>query len=275
MKWLYFILSHSIFIAICAVALCFQTSILLHINLSAYLYAFVFFSTVCSYNFYWILSVYAFAKIPAIAYLRAHYSNVIVFSIAAFGMLFSLWHIPELLPVIAIGLGLTLLYAVPLMPFKIFHFSRKAGLLKTLLLAFTWSFVTVIVPYRQSPTGNMLTLLMLFNNRFLFMLMLCIIFDARDTGVDKIRGLQSLTTLVQPAIIRYIMIFLFCAYMMNGIFLRMYYNMPMQVLALFISGGVTAIVYFFSLRKQDYFFYYFVVDGLMLFSSLASFVASI
>ena len=35
------------------------------------------------------------------------------------------------------------------------------------------------------------------------------------------------------------------------------------------------VVYFFSTRKQGYLFYYFVVDGLMLFSALATFVAGI
>lgn len=275
MKWLYFILSHSIFIAVCAVALCFQTSLLLHISLSGWLYAFIFFSTLCSYNFYWLLSGYSFAGQPLLTYCRQHYSNLLVFFVSGIGLLISVFSLPLLLPFIGIALFLTLLYAVPLMPFRFLHFTRKAGLLKTLLLAFTWSFVTVYIPYQLSPTGNTLTLLMLFNNRFLFMLMLCIIFDARDTNVDKIRGLQSLTTLLRPSTIRYIMFLLFAAYIANGILLRVYYHEQMQILALLVSGVITALVYAFSLRQQGYFFYYFGVDGLMLFSSLATYVASI
>jgi 4-hydroxybenzoate polyprenyltransferase len=170
---------------------------------------------------------------------------------------------------------LTLLYTIPLLPFKIFHIARKAGLLKTFLLAFTWAFVTVYIPYKQTPTGNFITLIMLFNNRFLFMLMLCIIFDARDTRVDKIRGLQSLTTIIKPATVQYIMLGIFAAYILNGIVLRVYYNEVMQIIALLVTGVVTAVVYFFSLKKQGYFFYYFLVDGLMLFSALATYVASI
>jgi 4-hydroxybenzoate polyprenyltransferase len=195
--------------------------------------------------------------------------------VSGIGMLISVFSLPLLLPFIGIALFLTLLYAVPLIPFSFLRFTRKAGLLKTLLLAFTWSFVTVYIPYQQSATGHTLTLLMLFNNRFLFMLMLCIIFDARDTNVDKIRGLQSLTTLLRPSTIRYIMFFLFAAYIANGILLRVHYHEPMQILALLITGIITALVYAFSLRQQGYFFYYFGVDGLMLFSSLATYVASI
>ena len=275
MKLLYFILSHAIFIAVCAVALCFQTSLLLHITLPVELYAFIFFSTICSYNFYWLLSGYAFTKQPVVPYLKLRYSNMLVFFVSAGGMVFFACRIPHLLPVIGISLLLTLLYAVPLMPWRVFHFTRRAGLLKTFLLAFTWAFVTVYIPYRQAISGNILTLVMLFNNRFLFMLMLCIIFDARDTNVDKIRGLQSLTTLVRPAIIRYIMLGIFTVYIINGILLRVYFHEPMQIPALIITGLVTAFVYVLSLKKQGYFFYYFGVDGLMLFSSLASYVASI
>ena len=275
MKWLHFILSHSIFIAFCAVALCFQTALLLHFNLAAFFYAFIFFSTVCSYNFYWLLSGFAFANRSLPSLYKKQGSNIIVFFIAAIGMLLSLYSIPGLWPLAAIALLLNLVYAIPLMPFKFFQKTREAGLLKTILLAFTWTFVTVYMPYKQVSTAHPLTLIMLFNNRFLFMLMLCIIFDARDTTVDKIRGLQSLATLVKPPIIRYIMIFIFMAYIINGIWIRIYYHEPRQIVALLVTGLVTAIVYFFSLKKQGYFFYYFGVDGLMLFSALSTYVASI
>jgi hypothetical protein len=275
MKWLHFILSHSIFIAICAVALCFQTAILLHIDLTVYLYAFIFFSTICSYNFYWLLSAYFFSVKPLPLFFKQYYTNIIVFTVGGIGMLVSIQYIANLLPVISLGMVFTLLYAIPLLPFKVFRIARKAGLLKTFLLAFTWSFVTVYIPYKQTPAGNFITLVMLFNNRFLFMLMLCIIFDARDTRVDKIRGLQSLTTMIKPATVQYIMIAIFTAYIINGIVLRAYYDNPVQIIALLVTGVITAVVYFFSLQKQGYFFYYFLVDGLMLFSALATYVASI
>jgi hypothetical protein len=275
MKWLQFILSHSIFIAICAVALCFQTALLLHIDLTRYLYAFIFFSTICSYNFYWLLSAYFFSVKPIPVFLKQYHTNVIVFAVGSIGMIWSIQYIANLLAVISLGMLLTLMYAIPLFPFKVFRIARKAGLLKTFLLAFTWSFVTVYIPYKQTPAGNFITLVMLFNNRFLFMLMLCIIFDARDTKVDKIRGLQSLTTMIKPATVQYIMIAIFAAYIINGIILRAYYDDPVQIIALLVTGVITAVVYFFSLQKQGYFFYYFLVDGLMLFSALATYVASI
>ena len=275
MRWLHFILSHSIFIAVCAVGLCFQTALMLHSSLPLSLYIFIFFSTVCSYNFYWLLSGFAFARQPVSIFIKQHYSNAVMLLVASIGTVVSLLYTYPLLPVIGFGLLLTLLYAVPLLPFKIFHKTRSAGLLKTFLLAFTWAFVTVYIPYWQAPTGNRITLIMFFNNRFLFMLLLCIIFDARDTVVDKIRGLQSLTTLLKPATVKYIMLTVFVMYITNGILFRLYYNEPRQIIALLLTGAVTVVIYFLSLKKQGYFFYYFLVDGLMLFSAIAAFMASI
>lgn len=275
MKWLHFILSNSIFIAVCAVALCFQTAILLHISLPGYLYIFIFFSTLCSYNFYWLLSAFSFSGQPLWHVIKRYSSNAVFFALGFLGVLFSLPHIQKLIPVICIGVLLTILYTAPLLPFKIFRIARRAGLFKTFLLALTWAFVTVFIPYQQAPSGNLITLFILFSNRFFFMLMLCIIFDARDTQIDEIRGLQSLTTIISPHNVNYIMYAIFVAYIINGIVLRIYYNEPMQIVALLLTGIVTAIVYFLSLKKQDYFFYYFLVDGLMLFSSLATYVASI
>jgi hypothetical protein len=275
MKWLHFILSHSFFIALCAVALCFQTALLLHIQLSVWLYEFIFFSTLCGYNFYWLLSAGAFTQKSVVTVLKQRYTNVVVLVIAAVAMLLLLSKIRVLLPAISIGLLLTLLYAVPLLPFKQLQVTRKAGLLKTVLLAFTWAYVTVYLPYQQLPGGNLRVLILLFNNRFLFMLMLCIIFDARDTAIDKIRGLQSLTTLLRPASVRLLMMVVFSLYIINGIIFNICFNEPMQLIALLITGAVTAVVFFFSLKKQGYLFYYFLVDGLMLFSSIAAYVASI
>jgi hypothetical protein len=275
MRWLHFILSHSIFIAFCAVGLCFKTALLLHSHLPFFLFTFIFFSTLCSYNFYWLLSGYVFAgQPPAQLFLRQKYSNVIVFIIAAGGMIFSLLQIPHLLPVISIGFLLTLLYIVPLLPFKFFTIVRQAGLFKTILLAFTWAFVTVCIPCLQVPGYTWFALVMLFSDRFIFMLILCIIFDARDTSMDKIRGLQSLTTVVKPAAVKFVILFLFAAYIINGIVFRVCCNQAVQIIPLLLTAAVTAAVYLLSQKKQGYFFYYFLVDGLMLFAAIAAYAAS-
>jgi 4-hydroxybenzoate polyprenyltransferase len=275
MKWLHFIVSHSLFIAFCAVSLCFQTAVLLQINLSGWFYSFVFFSTICSYNFYWLLSGYSFAAENFWQHIQKHFSNAAVLLLALAGVIICLLHIPGILAEVIAASGLTFLYAVPLLPFKWLHFTRRAGLLKTILLAFTWCFITVYLPYAYSGIKDSGTLLFLGAIRFLFMLMLCIIFDSRDTDVDKIRGLQSLTTLLNPAAVKLLMMGLLIIYLAAGIAYRIYFNQPKQVAALFVTAFAVGIAWYYSFKRQGYYFYYFLIDGLMLFSAIAAFIASI
>jgi len=275
MRWLNFILSHSIYIAVCAVALVFQTSLLLHFQTDAYLYAFVFFATLCSYNFYWLLSSYSLQRPSVSYYFKTNVSKLFILVAASCGMLVCAWHLQALLPYMLAAIGLTVLYAVPLMPFKVLHFTRRAGFIKTVLLSFTWAYVTVFIPYKQSTGVDEDILLLFFMNRFLLMLMLCIIFDKRDIELDKVRGLHTLATDIRPAVLKTIFIIVFCIFLGNGILLRFYFHDTIQIAALLFTGVITAFIYYYSFRKQGYFFYYFLVDGVMLFSAVATYVASI
>jgi 4-hydroxybenzoate polyprenyltransferase len=275
MKWLQFIGSHSIFISICAVALCFQTSIFFQTEFTGWFYIFIFFSTLCSYNFYWLLSGFSFTYKKATPFLKKQYSNLIVFVLSLIGTAISVMHVLPLLPFITLAALLTILYSLPLLPVKIFQAARKAGVFKTILLAFTWTFITVLIPYQLVKAGDTITAVIVFSSRFLFMLMLCIIFDARDTAIDKIRGLQSITTMITPQTIKFIMHFLFAAYILNAFAVGIYIRELKQISALLITGAAVAVVYRFSLQHQGYFFYYFLVDGLMLFLAIASYVATI
>lgn len=276
MKWLHFILSHSFFVSFCAVALAFQTGRLLHVDIPAYLYGFIFFATLCSYNFYWILSRFSFSGTVSIAaFLEKEATGISLFLISLAGMVYFLLISPVQLNQVAMAVLLTVAYSVPLLPFKLLHFTRKAGVLKTVLLAFTWTYVTAFLPM-QTGWGLLSGAdIFILTRRFLFMLMLCIIFDNRDKAVDKIRGLHSLATVLKPnqllLLITVIFIILF-----GTNFLSVQYGVSLkQSIALQTSTIALLVVYFLSTRKQGYLFYYFVVDGLMLFSALATFVAGI
>lgn len=276
MRWLHFILSHSIFISICAAALCYQTFTLLHIPFNYFVYGLVFFATLCSYNFYWLISKYHFTTINDLgAFLIKHFSNLVIFVIAAVGLLSCLYFLPHVINSVLIAVLLTLLYSVPLWPVKKLAFTRKAGFLKTVLLAFTWAYVTVMIPAHDAVSVPAMSIGLLFIARFLFMLMLCVIFDSRDINVDKINSLRSLATDVSSQALRSIMTVVFVLYLAAGFLLRYHFNDNAQIIAFFITGLVTLIVYIQSRKEQGYFFYYFLVDGLMLFSAAATFVASI
>ena len=276
MRWLRFILSHSVFIAICAAALCYQTYLLLGIPIQHAIPAFVFFSTLGGYNFYWALSSWKFRKSGDIgSFIVTRFSNLLMLFIASVGMFYCMYRFQLLNYAIGVAVILTLLYSVPLWPIRSLLFLQKMGFMKTVLLAFTWTYTTIAIPLEGIPGIHWQALLLLFTARFFFMLMLCIIFDTRDVALDTIRSLNSLATVLSRASLNRLMYLSFGMYLAAGLLLRLKFTGPQQLLAFLVTGLVTFRIYQMSAKERGYYFYYFLVDGLMLFSAGASFLASI
>lgn len=276
MKWLHFILSHSIFVAICAVAMAFQTVELLHLENNLFVYGFIFFATICSYNFYWILSKISFnTKASVMELLKKESTEIYLTILSAVSLLLCLLNASIPISFVMVSILLTGLYSLPLLPIKFLLFTRKAGVLKTFILAITWVYVTAFIPLQKTYSLLNHADLFIISRRFLFMLMLCIIFDNRDMAVDKLRGLRSLATALKPATLK-LLIYLIFTILFATNFLFMHYGITIfQSLALQVSTLALLVVYFFSTKKQGYLFYYFVVDGMMLFSALATYIAGI
>jgi len=271
MKWLFhFILSHSIFIAFCAAALSLQTLQLLSLPINEYLLAFIFFAALGGYNTYWILSSYSFNRhITFRSFLQKRSSSFLVLIAAITGMGLCLVHLQLFMYNLMIAALLLAVYSLPVTPFKKrLHFMLQAGVLKTIILALTWTIITTMVPLQISILSMGHTALLIFISRFLFMLMLCIIFDKRDAAVDKLRGLQSLATEIKPVVLHYLIGLIFLVYIFISYFMLAHQVSMPQVIALIITGMVTIFVYINSLKKRGYFFYYFLVDGLMFLSAL-------
>src|SRR5688572_19868373 len=117
MKWLHFILSHSIFISFCAVALCYQTYTLFGLHPDDLVYLLVFSCTLCSYNAYWLLSKFYFNRSVSFpTFIRLHFSNVFFFALALLSVLLCVYLIPDVLRFLVIAGILTFLYTLPLWP---------------------------------------------------------------------------------------------------------------------------------------------------------------
>lgn len=256
--------------------MCYQTYTLLHIKGDILVYGFLFFSTLCSYNFYWLLSKYSFRKKAGLpVFVKDNLSYGVLFLFSAAGTLITLSELPSIVPHAAVAVVLTLLYSLPLWPFPVTQRLRKAGFLKTTLLAFTWAYVTTIIPGVSIPPSGWQTLVTLFAARFFFMALLCIIFDTRDITVDKMNALRSLATDVSSRSLALIMWIVFSCYIAAGIAVRVHFRDNAQLVAFLVTGVMVWTVYQVSRKPRGYLFYYFIVDGLMLFSAFATFVASL
>ena len=247
----------------------------MHLPVNFHLIAFVFFATLCSYNFHYILGYFSSGQKISVSFLYSKYTALFFLMTGSIGVLlfFSAAHIRLINVVIAFLITLT--YSLPLLPFKQLAFTRKAGFIKTLLLAFTWMFVTAYLPLSQNDAAFTTAGILLMAKRFLFMLMLCILFDNRDVTVDKVRGLRSLATDLSPNAMQWLIVVIFLMLFTINFLLGHHGITARQVLALQLAAFINVIIYFFSRKKQSYFFYYFVVDGMMVLMTLLTTIASI
>lgn len=276
MRWLRFILSHSIFIAFAAVALCCQTNILLHTTYPLQLYALVFFATLCGYNFYWLLSKWYFSKKKlSLQFFQVNSSFVCIYLIGFLGCMWFVFMQLEVLPYLLVGAFLTMLYALPMLPFSFAKRLQQLGFFKTILLAFTWAYVTTILPIVFISTVSIISIVLLFVARFLFMLLLCIIFDNRDVAIDQLHGLHSLATDIKASAVDTLVKIVFALYCIAGILLRWFMLDDAQLYAFVITAIVVWWVYQLSKKPRGYIFYYFFVDGLMVFTALVSYISLI
>ncbi len=276
MKWIKFFLSHSLFISLCAVALCYQTYLLLHIAPDYKIFLFIFFATLSSYNFYWLVSKFSFNTYKSILHFgKMNRSYLLIWLFAGVGLLVMALQLPYLWPYILVAILLTLIYSMPLWPFNWVLVLRKAGFLKTTLLSFTWAYVTVIFPAVPVLFADVPAVTALFVARFFFMLLLCTIFDKRDVEADKLHALHSLATDIKLKYLHIIMALVFLGYLISGFWLRTHLKDDAQLFAFFITGILVAWAYTASLKKQGYVFYYFLIDGLMLVSALGTWLAHI
>jgi hypothetical protein len=248
---------------------------LLQLPVNYYLIAFVFCATLASYNFHYILAGAIGRHKLSWSLFYGRTSSLVVLLLGVTGAVLFFLSSGVTIFNAAIAVLLTLVYSVPLLPFKQLEFARKAGLLKTILLAFTWMFVTAYLPMTAQGVHWSPLELLILAKRFLFMLLLCIIFDNRDITVDRINGLHSLATDLRPAVLQALILVVFMLLFILNFFFGKFGIDHRQVTALQVAALATLTVYFFSRSRQGYFFYYFVVDGMMILMTLLTTIASI
>ncbi|MBL0358603.1 MAG: hypothetical protein IPP72_17845 [Chitinophagaceae bacterium] len=212
---------------------------LIHIPFNIYLVSFVFFATLCSYNFHYIMAGAFQQQKISFSLIYSRYSAVFVLLIGITGVLFFFSGARILPGNVAIALLLTFLYSVPLFPFPLLAFTRKAGFIKTLLLAFTWMFVTAYIPLAEYGVQFTTMGLLIMAKRFLFMLMLCILFDNRDIAVDKIHGLSSLSTHLSAAQMKWLMYCIFILLFVMNFLLGRHAISTKQLVALQVAAFST------------------------------------
>ena len=265
-----FILFSSMYIALCAVIMVYQLQLLFpQVILSPVFYVFIFFSTVCSYNFHWYLTQHSATGSErlqwAVKYKSLHlilYIVGLLGTIAAFMPLIRHWRW------IALGGFVTFLYSAPKILQKIFIGLRQIAIGKTIFLSFVWMYVTTLLPLLVAGTAWQPAFTWLALGRFFLIYAICILFDYRDREDDKADGIRSMITWLNERGINYL--FAFSIFLFIVFTLALYGTgiKPLNIFLLLIPGIIVATLYNYAKKNFSDYLYYFVLDGLMMLSGL-------
>lgn len=274
-KILAFLLFSSLFIAACAVSLCMETSLLMGVSFNSIsFYCFVFGATLVQYNLHYLVKTAAVSGSERLAWSLRHKQvhlallgagiSLIVFSFFHF-------HLTHFL-ILAVFGGITMLYSLPLLPGK--RRIKDYGLLKIITLALLWTLVTVWFPVNNAIADRVL-FFFIFIKRFVFMFVLCLLFDIRDMEIDSKEKIYTVAVILGKKR-AYLLSFGFLAlFMLLSVAQYAYLPQLPFLAAMLLSALATAVVVQCTKKSNSDFIYLAGIDGMMLLQALLVYLFSL
>ncbi|MEP6617390.1 MAG: UbiA family prenyltransferase [Ginsengibacter sp.] len=269
-KFLDFILFGSLFIGFCTVAMCVETNLLLGVPFNpASFYLFVFAATVFQYNLHYLLKRSAVKGSDRLAWSqknnRIHWILIVISMCLIFTSLFS-FKLHHFIFLSVMGV-ITFLYSIPVLPFRQKKRIKDFGILKILTITLLWTLVTVWFPIDQAIHGD-LSFQFVFARRFIFIFVLCLMFDLRDAEIDRKENIHTIPVItgVQRAYQ--------IAYLLLGIFILLSVVQFFRVQhlghlnAMILSALATLVMIEYTKKNKADFVYLACIDGMMLLQAL-------
>lgn len=263
-----FFVFSSLFIALCAVLMTYQTCFLFNIPFSFALAGFVFSGSVCSYNLHWYLTPPHIEQPSEKLAWNISNKNIhlILFVLGLLGSAVFTLLLIEHWFWLGITATLTFLYSAPKIPHRFFSHLKKVAVGKTIFLAFAWMHVTTLLPLVFQLKVLSSQQIWYVTNRFFFIYAICILFDYRDVEADKKDGIRSLITFLNETGID-ILFWGSVLVTFATSFLLLHSFSLIEILALLIPALILSFLYYPSKRNFSDYLYYFVLDGLMMLSA--------
>lgn len=265
-----FILFSSIFISLCAVALCVQTNLLLHLPLNAFsFYCFVFGATLAQYNLHYFVKTTAVKNSERLAWsLKNKMVHKVLLGAGIALILFSFFSFRLHHFIILAVLGaIAFLYSFPVIPFEKKRRIKDYGFLKIITLALLWTLVTVWFPVNNFLFEKKI-FIFIFLKRFVFLFVLCLLFDIRDVEIDRKEQITTLAVFLgkkKSYFIAYIFLILFVILSLLQFF---YFDDKNILIAMLLSAAATFFAVELTKKKNSDFVYLVGVDGMMLLQAI-------
>jgi 4-hydroxybenzoate polyprenyltransferase len=250
--------------------------LLLHISPDKNLLAFVFSATICSYSFHWYLTSQSLIDSPRIGWLQKHRNyHLVLFFIGLIGVAIFFFRLLPYWHWLLLSAVITFLYSAPKIPNRHFRALRKVAIGKTIFLSFVWMYVTTILPLIISDYKLTVGAVLFIISRFFFIYAICIMFDFRDRADDKAAGIRSMVTYFSEKGVDRLFFISLVIFSAASVGLIYYGFSVLDVIFLLIPGVIAAAIYQSAKKSFSDYLYYFILDGLMMFSSLLMLIGSI
>lgn len=264
------ILFGSVFIAACAVAMCIETNLLLHLPLNHLnFYIFVFGATLVQYNMHYLYKTTAVLNSKRLAWsLQNRGAHLFLIAIGLSFIIYSLFSFQLrhfiILTIFAI---LAFLYSFPFLPFTSGKRIKDYGFAKIITLALMWTLVTVWFPVDQANVTG-LSFQLIFLRRFIFIFILCLLFDIRDSEVDRRNNIGTVAVTLGIKRSYFLCYILLLFFVMLSVIQYIYFPDELQLIAMLLSAAATVIPVELSKKNNSDILYLALVDGMMLLQAM-------
>ncbi|HZK65085.1 MAG TPA: UbiA family prenyltransferase, partial [Puia sp.] len=254
-----FFLFSSVYISLCSVLMTWQTSYVLRLSYSYDFFWFVFFASICSYNFHWFLTPQSHKSPDRVKWTHEHknghllfYFTGVVGSIIFFIKLRHHWF------ALLFATLITFLYSAPKIPLPYFRFLKQVAIGKTTFLTMVWTYVTAIMPVFIAEEEHFNDQMKLFAaSRFFLIYGICILFDYRDREDDKEEGIKSMITYFDEKGVNRLFVFSMIAFGVFTLGLLFTGLSLLKVFVLLVPGFILAALYSYAKRNFSDYLYYF------------------
>jgi 4-hydroxybenzoate polyprenyltransferase len=238
--------------------------------------SFVFFSTICSYNFHWYLTQTSSTASQRIQWAQQFKGwHLFLYFIGLAGAFIYFLPIRGHWLALAFAGLVTFLYSAPKIPQSIFKGLKKIAIGKTIFLSAVWTYVTTVLPVILSGHKWETDCSLFALSRFFLIYAICILFDLRDREDDKNAGIKSLITYFSEREIHKLFFLSLLFFASTTVSLYHFQHSFLAILYLLIPGFILSLLYNHAKRNFSDYLYYFVLDGLMMFSGLLMLVSRI
>lgn len=257
--------------------MCIETNLLLHIPLNhPGLYFFVFGASLVQYNLHYLVKTSA---LPGSARFKWSQKNAHThLTVIAAGVLLIItglftFQLRHFIFLCILGL-ITFLYSFPVLPFTAKRRIKDFGVLKITTLVMLWTLVTVWLPVNQAYYADS-SFLLIFFRRFIFIFILCLVFDIRDVEIDGKENIRTIPVIAGVKNTYLICYILLIAFILLSLIQYIETRGTAELYAMVISALITFVAIEYTKKNKSDIVYLASIDGMMLVQALLVITGSI